>query len=426
MEDPMSPTNHSDPEDAGNEKFVSPSSSAESDELDRLWNRSTAKKLSLSPSRLQNTRRFRREDTKLSSRPEAGEKEYVVEVDEDGHVTGGCLGKDKYLDMLKQLCLRILDLSELKTKDQIRIQMVKRQLDDKFEYRGRDVCMIWFVSEVGLVLRRARSDLHSTWVKLGEQRDSPVPHGIATEQWHRLIDYWLSPSFIKKSQQMKECRSAVKNVNITGRAGTAGLLANMKRKRGSTPPLNEVQNEIAIRKSKQQLKSKTPGVSSVHADNLPDEGLRTSQAESEKDFFAGGSGFQTSAFDSAVSSGQNTTPEIKTFAENLKQEQEALQAEQQELKEGQKEIQKDQSGIKQKLLELDSKIDKLVKVVMNMSEEISPKGVSLQTETHNNIGEDFSRASKDSANSRSPSTALKKKNKLSKGVSLLSVSSLSG
>ncbi|KAL3692931.1 hypothetical protein R1sor_006582 [Riccia sorocarpa] len=187
-------------------------------------------------------RRFAREQVGNNTSLTSGGKCYVVYPDKDGQIVGGCVGKEKFMECLKQLCQRLLDVSLLKLKDQLqpRIDMVRRQMDEKFDYRDHQLDTSWFVNELGVVLKRIRSELHTMWKKGGSSRDAPAPPGIEIDQWHMLIDYWMSENFLKLSMRMKDNRKKVQIGNLTGWSGKTGLLAN----------LFEVGDEVQLREVK--------------------------------------------------------------------------------------------------------------------------------------------------------------------------------
>ncbi|KAL3693276.1 hypothetical protein R1sor_006927 [Riccia sorocarpa] len=174
-------------------------------------------------------RRFAQEQVGNNTSLTSGGKCYVVYPDKDGQIVGGCVGKEKFMECSKQLCQRLLDVSLLKLKDQLqpRIDMVRKQMDEKFDYRDHQLDTSWFVNELGVVLKRIRSELHTMWKKGGSSRDAPAPPGIEIDQWHRLIDYWMSENFRKLSMRMKDNRKKVQIGNLTGRLGKTGLLANL-------------------------------------------------------------------------------------------------------------------------------------------------------------------------------------------------------
>ncbi|KAL3697323.1 hypothetical protein R1sor_011399 [Riccia sorocarpa] len=340
-------------------------------------------------------RKYIRDDRKslkeeTANRSKGDCKPFSVEVNEHGQVKSGKFGKEKFYDYLKHTSLRLLDMTKLNARDDAAILNVKCQLDEKFEYIGETpIDMDWFATEATRVVRQARNKLHKQWVDAGSVRTSLCPDGIELAQWHKLIDYWRTPDFLKKSNSMKDARKCVKAVNPTGRSGHSGLLENMKRKRGSSPPLNEVQELLSARKN-QQMERKEASISPTQKHSM---GNNPSLAPQSTDA-EGRDTLQASCLE-----GLSVSPEISSATRKL---QDSLLREHELLKDQQADIKAEQVAIHATVNALGEKMNQMMAILMKNNSSDQDKGTPDRGRSPAVMPQDLSKISKDSATSRSP------------------------
>ncbi|KAL2654092.1 hypothetical protein R1flu_022220 [Riccia fluitans] len=114
----------------------------------------------------------------MIQRNERGRKPCKATVDHHGYIE---VGKDEWYVDLKALCLNYLDISipQFAKQDSARVQMVKRDLDKRYEYEGRELLDSFEKGKMLQVLKGERNRLKGLWEEVGESKlDAPCPEDV--------------------------------------------------------------------------------------------------------------------------------------------------------------------------------------------------------------------------------------------------------
>ncbi|KAL3690190.1 hypothetical protein R1sor_016499 [Riccia sorocarpa] len=171
----------------------------------------------------------------MENRKSNGLKPCKVEVDQNGCVDAG---KNEWYADLKSLCLSYLDISipQYAKQSHANLRLVRRDLDNKYECAGGELCEEFVKSKIKQILKGERKRYKDLWDSLGDRSmDAPCPEDVDTAVWDRLKTYWTSEAGVAKSNQMQEARAKVVNLNLTGRAGYHKLAEE----KGCSPTLKE-------------------------------------------------------------------------------------------------------------------------------------------------------------------------------------------